>query len=54
MRSFQSSKVNVLEIKCLKSLLRESQMDRVKNELGHRRAGIERQLMSRVDQRVLR
>ena len=29
-------------------------MDRVKNEEVHRRAGIERQLVSRADQRVLR
>ena len=29
-------------------------MDRVKNEEVHRRAGIERELASRADQRVLR
>ena len=29
-------------------------MDRVRNEEVHRRAGIERELASRVDQRVLR
>ena len=34
-------KVNVLEIKCLRSLVIVSRMDRVKNEEVHRRAGIE-------------
>ena len=29
-------------------------MDRVRDEEVHRRAGIERELVSRVDQRVLR
>ena len=29
-------------------------MDRVRNEEMHRRAGIERELVSRADQRVLR
>ena len=31
-----------------------SRIDRVRNEEGHRRAGIERELVSRADQRVLR
>ena len=46
--------MNVLEMKCLRSLVRVSQMDRVRNEEVHRRAGIERDLASRADQRVLR
>ena len=48
------SKVNVLGIKCLKSLVRVSRMDRVSNEEERRRAEIERELASRADQRVLR
>ena len=48
------SKVNVLEMKCLRSLVGLSRMDRVRNEEVHRRAGIERELASRADQRVLR
>ena len=44
--------VNVLEMKCLKSLVGVSRMDRVRNVLS--RAGIERELASRADQRVLR
>ena len=46
--------MNVLEIKCLRSLVRVSRMDRVRNEEVRRRAGIERELASRADQRVFR
>ena len=45
--------MNVLEMKCLRSLVGVSRMDRVGNEEVHRRAGIERELASRTDQRVL-
>ena len=54
MRSDERRKVNVLEMKCLRSMVGISQMDRVRNEEMHRRAGIERELASRADQRVLR
>ena len=54
MRSAGRRKVNVLEIKCLRSLVVVSRMDRVWNEEVARRAGIERELASRADQRVLR
>ena len=47
-------KVNVLEIKCLRSLVVVSRMDRVINEEVHKRAGIERELKSRTDQKVLK
>ena len=47
--------MNVLEMKCLRSLVGVSLMDRVRNEEVRRRAGIERELAaSRADQRVLR
>ena len=46
--------MNVLEMKCLRSLVGVSGMDRVRNEEVRRRAGIERKLASRADQRVLR
>ena len=36
MRSAERRKVNVLEIKCLRSLVRMSRMDRVRNEEVHR------------------
>ena len=54
MRSAERRKVNVLEMKCLRSLVAVSRMDRVGNEEVSRRAGIERELTSRADQRVLR
>ena len=43
MRSAERRKVNVLETKCLRSLVGVSQMDRVRNEDVRRRAGIERE-----------
>ena len=46
--------MHVLEINCLRSLVGVSRMDRVKNEEVRRRAGIERELASRADQRVLK
>ena len=54
MRSVERKQVNALEMKCLRSLVGVSRMDRVRNEDVHRRAGIERELGSRADQRVLR
>ena len=54
MRSAERRKVNVLEIKCLRSLVGVSRMDRIRNEEVRRRAGIERELASPADQRVLR
>ena len=54
MRSAEIRKVNVLEIKHLKSLVSVSRMDRIRNEEVSWRAGIERELASTADQRVLR
>ena len=54
MRSAERRKVNVLEMKCLRSLVGVSLMDSVRNEEVRTRAGIERELASRADQRVLR
>ena len=54
MRSAERRKVNVLEMKCLRSLVGVSRIDRVWNEEVRRRAGIERELVRRADQRVLR
>ena len=53
-RSAERRKVNVLEMKCLRSLVGASRMDRVRNEEVRIRAGIERELASKADQRVLR
>ena len=54
MRSAERRKVNVLDMKCLRSLVGVSRMDRVRNEEMRRRAGIEKELANRADQRVLR
>ena len=54
MRSAERRKVNVLDIKCLRSLVGVSRMNRVRNEEVRMRAGIERELANRADQRVLR
>ena len=54
MRNAERRKVNVLEMECLRSLVGVLQMDIVKNEEVRRRAGIESELASRADQRVLR
>ena len=54
MRSAERRKVNVLEMKCLKRLVGVSRMGRVRNVKVRRRAGIERELASRADQRALR
>ena len=54
MRSAERRKVNVLEMKCLRSSVGVSRMNIVRNEEIHRRAGIEIELTSRADQRVLR
>ena len=54
MRSAERRKVNVLQMKCLRSLVGVSRMDRVRNEEMLRIEGIERELASRADQRVLR
>ena len=54
MRSAERRKVNVLQIKCLRSLVGVSRIDSVKDEEVRRRAGIARELASRADKRVLR
>ena len=54
MRSAERRKVNVLEMKCLRILVGVPRLDRVRNEVVHKRAGIERELATRADQRALR
>ena len=53
-RSAERRKLNVLEMKCLRSLVGVARMDGVRNEEVHKRARIETELASRVDQRILR
>ena len=52
MSSAERRKVNVLEMKSLRSLVGVSRMDKVRNEEVRRRVGIESELASRADQRV--
>ena len=52
--SAKRRKVNVFEIKCLRSLVGVSRMDRVRCKEERRTAEIERELASRMDHRVLR
>ena len=52
MRNAERRKMNVL--RCLRNFVGVSRMDRVRNEEVRRRTGIERELASRADQRVLR
>ena len=54
MRSAERRKVNVLEMKCLRSLVEVSRMNRIMNEEVRRRAGIERELARGAKQRALR
>ena len=53
-RSAERRKVSVLVMKCLRSLVGVSRIDRVRNEEVRRRAGIEWELACRADQRALR
>ena len=46
--------MNVLEMKHLRNLVGVSRMDGLRNEKERSRAGIERDLASRANQRVLR
>ena len=46
--------MNVLEMKCLRSLVGVSRMNRVRNVEVRRSTGIEREFASRADQRVWR
>ena len=52
MRSAESRKVNVLVMKCSRSLVGATRMDSVRNEEVHRGAAIEKELESRVDQSI--
>ena len=54
MRTVERRKVNVLETKCLGSLIGVTRIGRVMNEKVRRRAGIKMELASTVDQRVSR
>ena len=52
MGSAERRKVNIREMKYLKSLVGVSRMDRIRNEEVRRTAGIEMELARTADQRV--
>ena len=54
MRRAEKRKANILERKCLRSLVGVTQMDRVRNKEVLRRAIIDRKLASRVDETAMR
>ena len=54
MREEERRSLNVFEMKCLRSMIGVTRMDRVRNEEVRRRTGVERELGDRVDERVLR
>ena len=54
MKVTERQKLNVFEVKCLRSMTGESQLDRVRNEVVRARTGVRRELAVRVDMNVLR
>ena len=47
-------KLNVFEMKCLRSMTGVSQLGRVRNEVVRARTGVRRELAARLDVNVLR
>ena len=54
MKVSERRKLNVFEMKCLRSMAGVSQTDRVRNEVVRQRRGVEVDLATRVDMNVLR
>ena len=54
MKVTERQKLNVFEMKCLKSMTGVSLLDRVRNEVVRTRTGVRRELAARVDMNVLR
>ena len=44
-----TEKLNVFEMKCLRSMTHVSQLDRVRDEVERARTGVRRELAARVD-----
>ena len=53
MKKAQKKKLNVLEMKCLRSMLGVTRMDRVRNEEVRRQVGVPKELSGRADERLL-
>ena len=54
MKVTERQKLNVFEMKCLRSMTGVSRLDRVRNEVVRARTGVRRELATRVDKNVLR
>ena len=54
MKVTERQKLNVFEMKCLRSMTGVSRLDRVRNEVVRARTGMRRALAARVDMNVLR
>ena len=54
MKVSERQKLNVFEMRCLRSMAGVSRMDRVRNEVVRQRTGVEIELGTRVDMNVLR
>ena len=54
MKVTERQKLNVFEMKCLRSLTGVSRLDRVRSEVVRVRMGVRRKLAARVDMNVLR
>ena len=54
MKVTERQKLNVFEMKCLRSMTGVSQVDRVRNEEVRIRTGVRRELAARIDMNVLR
>ena len=54
MKVTERQKLNVLEMKCLRSMTGVSQLNRVRNEVVRARTGVRRELAARVEKNVLR
>ena len=54
MKETERQKLNVFEMKCLRSMTGVSRWDRIRNEVVRERTGVRRKLAARVDMNVLR
>ena len=54
MKVTERQKLNVFEMKCLRSMAGVSRVDRVRNEVVREQTGVRRDLAARVDMNVLR
>ena len=54
MKVTERQKLNVFEMKCLRSMTGVSRLDRVRNKVVRARTGVRRELAARVDMNVLR